>query len=327
MERVNPSTRLPVLSVWQSGERLIEDRNEPRGKRMNRFEYMEAKSVGEALSQLSQYGDRAKMFAGGTNLLPEMKLGRMKPDCLINIKRIQDLGKAYEDKEGLHLGALVTLAELSSVELSRRKMVSPSLLEKVPFWFRKIISLMGNPQMRNIATVAGNLAWGSPAADTAPPLLALGARLKISGISGERVLPVEELFLGPKKTALKVNEMITEIVIPAESLGRQGMALKFMKRKANTLAVCSAAATVNAGENGRIKGARIAVGAVAPTPMRLKKVEALLEGQTMNGKLMKEMKRLVGEEIHPVSDGRSTAWFRREITPVLVERCLLHCVR
>lgn len=289
---------------------------------MRRFEYFEPKTVEEAIKILAQYGDNTKILAGGTILVPELKSGNLKPDCVINIKAIERLCEVGEDHEGIHIGALVPLAELAMVEITRRRIVPPSLVERIPIFLRKMISLMGNPQVRNIATIVGNLAWGSPAADSAPPLLALDAQLKLHGSRTSRVVALDEFFLAPGKTALKQDEVITEILIPATSLNKVGMSHKFMKRKANTLSVCSASVSFNNDEGKSVKNIRIAVGAVAPVPMRIKKAESLLEGQSINDELLKKMRETISKEISPITDQRSTTWFRKEVTPILVERCI-----
>lgn len=286
------------------------------------FDYVEPKTVAEAVASLVEYGEKAVVLAGGTNIIPALKNKSMNPGCIINIKSVEGLGEIHEDQEGIHIGALVNLAELAAVKIPRRRKIAVSLPEKVPMMLRKIISLMATPQVRNIATLAGNVAFGSPAADSAPPLLALDALLKVQGKSGGREIPLDEFFLGPGKTALKRGELITEILIPAVSVHKPGGSEKFMKRKANTLAVVSAAVTFNSGNGKTVRDVRIAVGAVAPTPLRIKKAEALLEGQVIDQDLLKMIKDLVAAEISPITDVRSTAWFRKEVTPVLVERCL-----
>jgi len=289
---------------------------------MRKFKYFEPKSLAEAISLLEHYGHGARILAGGTNLVPELKAGAIKPVCVVNIKTVDGLRVAYEDSEGIHIGALVTQAELAWVEISRRRIVPPSLLKRIPMPLRKIMSLMGNPQVRNIATIAGNLAWASPAADLAPPLLTLDAQVKVYGSVGERTLSLDTFFRGPGKTVLKQNEIITEILIPSRSLDKVAMAHKFMKRKANTLSVCSAAVSLNRISGKTVKDVRIAVGAVAPIPMRMRRAESLLEGQAIHERLLGKIKEMVFEEINPITDGRSTAWFRKEVTPILVERCI-----
>ena len=232
------------------------------------------------------------------------------------------LDEIHEDSEGMHIGALVHLAELAKVKVPRRRKVPASVQERIPMLLRKIISLMANPQIRNIATLPGNLAWGSPAADSAPPLLALDAYVKAQGPEGERNLALDGFFLEPGKTALGQKEIITEVVIPAASLHKSGASQKFMKRKVNTLAVASAAVSF-VKENGKgVTDVRIAVGAVAPTPLRMKKAEALLEGNVVDKDVVTKVKEVIGKEISPITDVRSNAWFRKEITPVLVEQCI-----
>ncbi len=289
---------------------------------MRKFEYFEPKTAAEAISLLESYDARAAILAGGTNIIPALKEGRLKTQFVVNIKNIEGLNEIHEDSGGIHIGALVTQSDLSLIELTEKRVANSTLVERIPAWFRKIISLMGNPQVRNIATIAGNLAWASPAADSAPPLLTLDAELRIRGPEGERVLPIDQFFLGPGKCALEPNEMITEILIPMHSLRKAGMAQKFMKRKANTLSVCSAAVSFTRESAGFIRDVRIAVGAVAPVPKRIIEAESLLEGEKLDDEILRKIKETISQEIDPIIDGRSTAWFRRTVTPILVERCL-----
>jgi CO/xanthine dehydrogenase FAD-binding subunit len=196
------------------------------------------------------------------------------------------------------------------------------VVERVPLLLRKIIGLMASPQVRNLATLPGNLAWGSPAADSAPPLLVLDAQLKVIGPKGEKTLDLDGFFLGPGQTRLGPDEVITEIFIPDASLSKSGDSYKFMKRKANTLSVCSAAVSFDRSNGKAVKNVRIAVGAVAPMPLRVKRAEELLEGQVVNDELLNKVKDVVASAITPITDVRSTAWYRKEVTPVLVERCI-----
>ena len=289
---------------------------------MKAFHYIEPKTVEEAVAALSKCGDEARLLAGGTNLVPGMRAKQVAPKCVVNLKTIEGLGEIHEDAEGVHIGALVTLADLAKVDVPRRRHVAASMVERLPLLLRSMISLMANPQVRNIATLPGNLAWGSPAADSAPPLLALEARMKVQGPDGERNLELDEFFIGPGQTHLKSNEVITEILIPADSLTKAGSSYKLMKRKANTLAVCSAAVAFNRTNGRSVKDVRVAVGAVAPTPLRIKKVEALLEGQTVDEELLRKVKEMISAEVAPITDLRSTSWYRKEVMGVLVERCI-----
>ena len=288
---------------------------------MKTFKYLEPKTVDEAIAVLKKYGDDARILAGGTNLVPAMKDRISSPKYVVNLKTVEGLDEIQGDRDGIHIGALVRLNELAATHVPRRRKAPASVVEKVPLSLRKIIGLMANPQVRNVATIPGNLAWGSPAADTAPPLLALDAELKAIGPDGERSLPLAEFFIDRGKTALKPGEVITEVFLPDGSLGKLGASYKLMKRKANTLSVCSAAVSFDKS-NGSIKNVRVAVGAVAPTPRRIAEAEKLLEGQTVDDDLLKQVKKAVADAISPITDVRSTAWYRKEVTPVIVERCI-----
>ncbi len=289
---------------------------------MKTFEYLEPKTLQEAIAALKEWGEGARLLAGGTNLVPAMKARTRTPGCIVNLKGIEGLDEVHEDKSGIRIGALVRLSDLAQTDVPRRRKFAASVEERIPLLLRQIIGLMANPQVRNVATLPGNLAWGSPAADSAPPLLALDAQLAVLGSSGERTIDLDEFFKGPGETALGADEVITQVVIPDKSLKKSGDSVKLMKRKANTLAVCSAAVSFTKASGKGIKDVRIAVGAVAPVPMRVKAAEKLLEGQVADDDLLIKVKEEVAAAITPITDVRSTAWYRKQVTPVLVERCI-----
>ena len=174
-------------------------------RRLPRFEYHAPVTVPEALKLMARYGRKASVFAGGTDLLVAMKNREKVPEHLINLKGIAKLkGIHFDEKKGMTLGALTTLAELERSSLVKEKCR--------PLW--DAVTMMASPQVRTLGTIGGNLCGAVPSADTAPPLIVLGASVKLVGPKGKRSVPVESFFTGPKESVLKKNEILTEISIP-----------------------------------------------------------------------------------------------------------------
>ena len=201
-------------------------------KRLPEFEYHAPISLSEALDLLARYGEKAKVFAGGTDLLVAMKKRENVPEHLINLKGIAELkGIHYDEKEGINIGALTTLGELERSTIVKEKFCA--------LW--DAVNVMASPQIRTLGTIGGNLCSAVPSADTAPPLIALGASVKIVGIKGERSVLVENFFRGPKESVLQKNEILTEIFIPNPPRS-SGTYLKLMRRNAMDLALVGVAA-------------------------------------------------------------------------------------
>jgi len=273
------------------------------------FDYREAASVEEAVALLGEYGGRARLLAGGTDLMVMMKMERVTPAAVVNINKIPGLAEIKADpRDGsLHIGALATIHTLHNHPLVQSGY--PGLAEAC--------ASFGSTQVEAMGTLGGNLCNGSPAADTAPVLLVLGAQLVLAGPLGRRILPVEKFFLKPGKTALQPDEMLTEIILPAPAPGSTTVFLK-AARVAADLAKASLA-ILFARQGTTITAARIAMGSVAPTPIRLERAEALLAGQAYTPELAAEAGRIVSEDISPIDDNRSTAWYRRRIASAMTQ--------
>lgn len=283
-------------------------------KRLPRFEYHEPSSVEEAMEILGTHQGHCKVIAGGTDLLVSMKKRERVPLHLVNLKGIDELkGINYEDDEGLKIGSLVTLAEIENAEVIK---------EACPM-LKDAAEVMAAPQIRSLGTIGGNLCSASPSADTAPPLIASGASVRIIGSQGERELPVEEFFRNPGESVLEDTEILSHIFIPAPP-GNSGAAyLKLMRRGAMDLALVGVAVYLEAeDERGLCTGARIALGAVAPTPIRACRAEEVLRDKKIDKALAKEAGRIASEESRPIADVRASEAYRRSMVEVLTQRAI-----
>jgi CO/xanthine dehydrogenase FAD-binding subunit len=283
-------------------------------KRLPKFEYHAPTSMAEALDQLSLYGENARVFAGGTDLFVSMKKREVVPEHLINLKEIEELKKTHHDEvEGLRIGGLITMGELE-----RSKIVK----EKFPIIW-DAVNVMATPQIRNLATIGGNLCSAVPSADTAPPLIVLGATVTIVGSAGERTVLVEEFFKGPGESVLAPDEILKEILIPAPPVNSGSAYFKLMRRNAQDLALVGVAAClILDGDRQACQEARIALGAVGPTPIRALQAEAALQGRNIDDDLAAEAGRVASKEARPITDIRATEEYRREMVGVLTMRAI-----
>jgi carbon-monoxide dehydrogenase medium subunit len=276
------------------------------------FDYLEPVSVEEAVALLMRYAGKARVMAGGTDLVVMMKMERVKPAAIVNITKIPGLNQIEADAQAgtLRIGALTSIHTIAGHPLVQAAF--PCLAEAC--------SAFGSTQVEVMGTIGGNLCNGSPAGDTAPALLVLGAQLTLIGPHGSRSLPLEEFFLSPGKTALQPGELLVEITLPLNSADARPAASVFLKvaRVAADLAKASLAVQLSR-QGGRITGIRLAAGAVAPKPIRLPAAEAVLVGRTMTSELFAEAGRVAAQEITPIDDLRSTARYRRQIINAMVQ--------
>ncbi len=276
-----------------------------------KFEYFAPSTLEEALDLLSKFGKDAKVLAGGTDLIVKMKMRVYEPKYIINIKRIKGLNYIEEDKKEVRIGALTTWRQLEKSDIIRKNF--PALYDAV--------KVMAGVQIRNMATIGGNLCNASAAADGAPPLLVYDAKVKLVSKSGEKIVPLTEFFTGPGKTVMRPDELLVEIIVPKAEPGT-GSAFIKVARTAMDLAKISAATAVRV-EDGIIKWVRIAIGSAAPTPIRARKTEEALLGKQFTQEVIRENVKIVAEEISPIDDVRSTAKYRRLVSKVIVEDALL----
>ena len=246
-------------------------------RRLPRFEYVQPKSIDEALSLLARHEGEARLLAGGTDLLPKMKRREItSPAYVIDLKALPNLDYIkYDDKKGLSLGALTTIHAIET---------SPVIQQKFSI-LAQAASTMAAPQVRNRGTVAGNICNAVPSADSAPPLLTLEAKLKLMSHKGERILDIEDFFTGPHETVLTDEELLAEIRIPPLPSNGRGIYLKLSPKRSMDLATVGVA-VVLIREDGLCSDIRIALGAVAPTPIRAKRAEEVLRGQRFSDELI-----------------------------------------
>jgi carbon-monoxide dehydrogenase medium subunit len=275
------------------------------------FEYLRATSLKDACALLSTRGLQGKVIAGGTDLLVKMKHRRLVPPYLIDIKGIAALDHlGYVKGEGLRIGALVTIESLKRSTPVRKQY--PMLHQAAAY--------MATIAIRNRATVVGNICNGSPSAEMAPALIALGATARIVGPAGERSVPVEDFFTGPGRTVLEPDELVAELLIPEPPAGSGGVYEKYSLRRMDVAMVGVAGLVVPDGEVcGDI---RIVLSAVAPTPIRATKAESVLRGQAPTEALIAEAARTAAEESRPITDIRGTVESRKNIVEVLTSQVI-----
>jgi len=288
-------------------------------RRLPRFEYHVATSVAEALDQLSVHAENAKVFAGGTDLFVSMKKRDVTPEHVINLKGIKELKHIhYHDGEGLKIGGLVTIGELECSAIIKGK-------------FRALwdaVKVMASPQIRNLGTIGGNLCSALPSADTVPPLIAMGASVKLTGSKGERTVLVEEFFKGPGESILEHDEILAEILIPSPPENSGGSYFKLMKRNAMDLAIVSAAAFLVMDGNKKVcSGACIALGASATTPIRASKAEKVLINKEIDEDLAVEAGKVAAQGARPRSSIRASGWYRKEMVEVFAKRAIMEAYR
>jgi carbon-monoxide dehydrogenase medium subunit len=275
---------------------------------MRRFDYLRPKSLKEALQQKKTIAG-AKFISGGTDLLVQIKNRELQPPALISLRSIPELA-TIEINGGARIGALATISDI--IQHNELGLNYPVLVEAA--------RRLGSVQIRNVATVGGNLCNCSPSADMALPLLVLEAKVRLRTAKARREIQISEFFKGPGESCLSSDEILTDIILDPPHQKAKATFLKKGRVKMD-LAIASLAVLLEM-ERGRCRKARIAAGSVAPVPLRLYQVEALLEGSTVTEKLAAEAQRLATKIISPITDIRATEEYRRQIVRVYVKRGL-----
>ena len=285
---------------------------------MKRFDYFAPESLEEALAILRERGDGGKLLAGGTDLLVQMKEAGLHPSYVVSLRRLRELrGIAFDERQGLRIGAMTTMAEIEQHPVVQRRY--PVLVDGA--------RILGSVQTRNMATLGGNVCNAAPSADTAPPLLVLGARADIVGPDGRRQVPLEQFFTGPGQTVLGRGEILVGLHIPAPAPRTGACYERHTPRAEMDIAVVGVAALVTLEpERDLIREARIALGAVAPTPVRAPEAEASLAGQPPSEEVFQRAAELAVDAASPISDVRGSAAFRRHLVRVMTARCLRRAV-
>jgi carbon-monoxide dehydrogenase medium subunit len=276
----------------------------------NDFDFCRPRSLAEALDAVSK-PERTVPMAGGTNLMVNLQRSPLEADVVVDLTAVDELKVIYEDGDVMRLGAAVTLARL----LEWRPGSGTAAL------LRPMASHFAGPLIRNLATVGGNLCDASPAADLSPPLLVLGAQVVLESSQGSRRLPLEEFFLGVRKTARRPDELLTAIEIPRPPPAARCFYYKLGKRKADAVSLVSVAMLLQL-ESGSIRDARIALGAVAPVAMRATQAEELLRGCRPSDSLLSSAASAAAAESRPIDDFRAGAGYRRDMVEMLVLRGL-----
>ncbi|MBI4288314.1 MAG: xanthine dehydrogenase family protein subunit M [Chloroflexi bacterium] len=281
-------------------------------RRLPRFEYLEPKSLTEACKLLLQNDGKARVVAGGTDLIPKMKRRDVNPRALISLHGIPGLETiSHSQVDGLRLGPLTTLGAVES---------STIVTERFNVLYQAVQS-MASSQVRGLGTVAGNLCNAAPSADTAPALMVLGTRLKLISPQRERTVAAESFFAGPSATVLEPGEILAEIQIPEVPRRSAGVYIKHTLRRAMDLAIVGVAVAITL-QDDTCHNVRIALGAVAPTPIRVPGAEAILKGKGRSGDLFRRAAKEAATACQPIDDVRGSADYRREMVEVLTRRAL-----
>jgi CO/xanthine dehydrogenase FAD-binding subunit len=301
---------------------------------MKKFDYFKPKSLEEALTLSAKYGEKAKWIAGGTDVIVMIKQKTTAPDALISLQGIPGLDE-IKFNGSLSIGPMVTHRMIEKSELIKKDF---SALADAVGW-------LGSIQIRNVATIGGNICTAAPSADTATPLLVLGTQVKIKNLKEERTVPIDEFFKGPGETVLRSGEMIKELMIP-KPLPHTGSAYyKLQRRLALDLPILGVSVLLSLDKNKITcsdilcttspissilhkmeedqivcKEVRIALGVAAPTPIRAVKAEALLRGKYLSDELLEEAAETAAKEAQPRDSIRGEAWYRRDMIKVLVKR-------
>ena len=307
---------------------------------MKKFDYFKPKTLKEALTLFAKYGEKARWIAGGTDVIVMIKQETMGPDVLISLRGIPGLDE-IKFNGSLSLGPMVTHRAIEKSEIIRKNFTA--LTDAVDY--------LGSVQIRNVATIGGNICTAAPSADTATPLLVLGAQVKIKNVKEEKTLPVEEFFRGPGETVLKPGELVQELSIP-KLLPNTGSAYyKLQRRLALDLPILGVSVLLSLDKNKVTcsdmlctaspissilhkmeedeivcKEVRIALGVVAPIPLRAVKAEALLRGKKLSDELLEEAAETAAQEAQPRDTVRGEAWYRRDMIKVLVKRMAMKSI-
>ena len=307
---------------------------------MKTFDYFKPKTFDEALSLLAKYGEKAKLIAGGTDVIVMIKQKAIAPDVLISLQGIPGLDQMIYNGS-LSIGPMVTHRAIEKSEVIKNNFSA----------LADAVDDLGSVQIRNVATIGGNICTAAPSADTATPLLVLGTQVKIKSIKEERTVPIEEFFKGPGESVLKTGEMVKELSIPKPLPNTGSAYYKLQRRLALDLPILGVSVLLSLDKNKVTcsdllctaspistilhkmeddeivcKDVRIALGVAAPTPMRALKAEALLRGKKLSDELLEETANIASQEAQPRDSLRGEAWYRKDMVRVLVKRMAMKSI-
>ena len=281
------------------------------------FELIQPENLNEATRLLLELGEKGCPLAGGTDVFVSMKEKGFQPEVLVDLKGIGELmGIAPAGDHGVSIGATTTLHEVETNKLVKE--ICPVLAE--------IVGQVGSIQVRNRGTIGGNVGNGSPAADLARALLILDADMEVESATGRRAVPIESFFIGPGETAIRRGEILRRILVSALKPGTRTASIKYGPRRAMDCAVASVAVALTFDPSGVCQAARIALGSVAPTPIRARQAEALLVGHKITEGHLEKVAKAAQSEARPITDVRASAGYRIQLVQVLVKRAIRKAV-
>jgi len=275
------------------------------------FEYLRPNTIPEAIAMLQRHGEAAKILSGGQSLIPMMKLRLARPAILIDINRISGLSHIKEEDGYLKIGGLTREAELE---------LSPLVRSKYPI-LADTTHVIADPQVRNLATVGGNLAHGDPANDHPATMIALGAQVVANGPKGQRVIPIDNFFVSLFTTALKPDEILTEIRVPVPPPRSAGAYLK-LERKVGDFATAAVAVQVTLDENGACQKVGMGLTNVGATPIKARKAEDFLRGKKLDDAAIAQAAQLAADEAEPSADLRGPVEYKKGLVKELAKRAL-----
>jgi carbon-monoxide dehydrogenase medium subunit len=282
--------------------------------RIRSFDYWEAPSLDDALTELEISGADAKVIAGGTDLVLNMKKKKILPRRVISLHNLKELDFVRAQNSEIHIGALSRHADIADHPLLKTHL--PILCEAV--------GLIGSWQIRNVGTIGGNICNASPAADSIPPLMALNAQLIVASKTAEKKIPLGSFFTGPGETVLETGQILKEIVIELPKQRSAGCYLKLRRRKAVDVSLAGVAFQAETESDGKtLAKVAIALGSVAPTPIRVPDAEAVLTGLPVAEAMTKisDCAEIAAQTASPIDDVRASASYRRTIVAVFLQQC------
>lgn len=308
---------------------------------MKKFDYIIPKTFDELFLLLKKYGQRTVLIAGGTDVMIKIKKREIEPDVLISLKGIQGLDQISLNNGSLKIGSMVTHRMIEKNEYIRKEFTALS----------DAVDVLGSVQIRNVATIGGNICNAAPSCDTAPPLLIFDAQLKLRSLNSERTIPLYQFFTGPGETIIEQGEILTEISIPKQLSHTGSSYWKHQRRQALELPIVGIAVLISLNkstisdssifsESNTISTIlqalekeemicneiRIALGVAAPTPIRAFKAEESLRGKKLCKELVEEVAEIAMKESKPRDTLRSEAWYRKEIIGVFVKRMIMKSI-
>ena len=276
---------------------------------MIEHDYIKPTTLKEVFTLLKEYGPRATIVAGGTDVMINIRNRELFPEVLISLRGLHEL-RYIRKNSGYHIGALTTHRMLEQSDAVKSELSA----------LYDAASRVGSVQIRNVATIGGNICNAAPSADTAGPLLVLDATVVLEGPDGRRSVPVADFFTGPSQTVRKGDEVLVEFHIPEEPRRFGSAYWKHTRRKAMDLPLLGVAVGLSLSESDEISNARIGLTVAAPVPIRAHKAEEFLKGKRVEAEVLAEAGKIASSEASPRDSLRSKAWYRREMIAVFVPR-------